>query len=163
ISEVVRDVPKASSLLPVYFKGVKRVINAVSIIIGPNEGDTPDRAKCSQSFKHKRYFKSGAARRVVVTANILVVNAGAAARQYPTKCGVCKHGSYSSKMTLEKLVFHLKVEEFMKLLKGKKIWTCTGARTFTTATAIGNSLLNVKCYIKLSIDVKSRASQRSVD
>ncbi|GJS98010.1 hypothetical protein Tco_0819180 [Tanacetum coccineum] len=102
ISEVVRDVPKASTLLPAYFEGVKRVINAVSIIIGPNEGDTPDRAKYSQGIigcecehpkrgdtdlnsRHKRHLKSGAARRAAVTANIPVVNVGAAPRQHPTK------------------------------------------------------------------------------
>lgn len=34
--------------MPDYFKGVKKVINAVSVIVGPKEGDTPDRAKYSQ-------------------------------------------------------------------------------------------------------------------
>jgi hypothetical protein len=35
-------------LIPEYFKGVKKVVNAVSVIVGPKEGDTPDRAKYSQ-------------------------------------------------------------------------------------------------------------------
>nr|GEW64811.1 NAD(H) kinase 1-like isoform X3 [Tanacetum cinerariifolium] len=35
------------------------------------------------------------------------------------------------------------------------------ARTFATATAIESSLLNVKCYMRLSINVKSHAPQRS--
>ncbi|KAL8263299.1 hypothetical protein R6Q59_024648 [Mikania micrantha] len=48
---VVGDITKASSLLPDYFKGVKKVINAVSVIVGPKEGDTPDRAKYSQGIK----------------------------------------------------------------------------------------------------------------
>nr|GEV26422.1 NAD(P)-binding Rossmann-fold superfamily protein [Tanacetum cinerariifolium] len=48
---VVGDITKASTLLPVYFKGVKKVINAVSVIVGPKEGDTPDRAKYSQGIK----------------------------------------------------------------------------------------------------------------
>ncbi|GJV87825.1 hypothetical protein Tco_1531763 [Tanacetum coccineum] len=38
-----------------------------------------------KSFRHKRHLKSGAARRAVVTANIPVVNVGAAPRQHPTK------------------------------------------------------------------------------
>ncbi|KAI7758005.1 hypothetical protein M8C21_018726 [Ambrosia artemisiifolia] len=48
---VVGDITKASTLLPDYFKGVKKVINAVSVIVGPKEGDTPDRAKYSQGIK----------------------------------------------------------------------------------------------------------------
>ncbi|CAN4105645.1 unnamed protein product [Withania somnifera] len=48
---VVGDVTKASTLLPEYFKGVTSVINAVSVIVGPKEGDTPDRAKYSQGIK----------------------------------------------------------------------------------------------------------------
>lgn len=51
IDLVVGDITKASTLLPDYFKGVKRVINAVSVIVGPKEGDTPDRAKYSQGIK----------------------------------------------------------------------------------------------------------------
>lgn len=46
--QIVGDITKASTLLPEYFKGVKKVINAVSVIVGPKEGDTPDRAKYSQ-------------------------------------------------------------------------------------------------------------------
>ncbi|PWA92452.1 hypothetical protein CTI12_AA006690 [Artemisia annua] len=45
---VVGDITKESTLLPTYFKGVKKVINAVSVIVGPKEGDTPDRTKFSQ-------------------------------------------------------------------------------------------------------------------
>ncbi|XP_058731655.1 protein HIGH CHLOROPHYLL FLUORESCENCE PHENOTYPE 173, chloroplastic isoform X1 [Vicia villosa] len=48
---VVGDITKDSTLIPEYFKGVKRVINAVSVIVGPKEGDTPDRAKYSQGIK----------------------------------------------------------------------------------------------------------------
>lgn len=46
--QIVGDITKASTLLPEKFKGVKKVINAVSVIVGPKEGDTPDRAKYSQ-------------------------------------------------------------------------------------------------------------------
>ncbi|RXH99064.1 hypothetical protein DVH24_011389 [Malus domestica] len=45
---VVGDITKESTLVPEYFKGVRRVINAVSVIVGPKEGDTPDRQKYSQ-------------------------------------------------------------------------------------------------------------------
>ncbi|KAL3345141.1 hypothetical protein AABB24_024205 [Solanum stoloniferum] len=48
---VVGDVTKASTLLPEYFKGVTSVINAISVIVGPKEGDTPDRQKYSQGIK----------------------------------------------------------------------------------------------------------------
>lgn len=48
---VVGDITKESTLLPEYFKGVKKVINAASVIVGPKEGDTPDRAKYSQGIK----------------------------------------------------------------------------------------------------------------
>ncbi|KAK4361226.1 hypothetical protein RND71_020178 [Anisodus tanguticus] len=48
---VVGDVTKASTLLPECFKGVTSVINAVSVIVGPKEGDTPDREKYSQGIK----------------------------------------------------------------------------------------------------------------
>ncbi|KAG9147209.1 hypothetical protein Leryth_018186 [Lithospermum erythrorhizon] len=48
---IVGDITKVSTLAPEYFKGVKRVINAVSVIVGPKEGDTPDRAKYSQGIK----------------------------------------------------------------------------------------------------------------
>lgn len=48
---VVGDVTKASTLLPEYFKGITSVINAVSVIVGPKEGDTPDREKYSQGIK----------------------------------------------------------------------------------------------------------------
>ncbi|KAK2438284.1 hypothetical protein P8452_34000 [Trifolium repens] len=48
---VVGDITKDSTLIPEYFKGVKKVVNAVSVIVGPKEGDTPDRAKYSQGIK----------------------------------------------------------------------------------------------------------------
>ncbi|CAJ2677352.1 unnamed protein product [Trifolium pratense] len=48
---VVGDITKESTLIPEYFKGVKKVVNAVSVIVGPKEGDTPDRAKYSQGIK----------------------------------------------------------------------------------------------------------------
>ncbi|KAF5188629.1 NADH:ubiquinone oxidoreductase [Thalictrum thalictroides] len=51
IDIIVGDITKESTLVPEYFKGVKKVINAVSVIVGPKEGDTPDRAKYSQGIK----------------------------------------------------------------------------------------------------------------
>ncbi|KAI4332508.1 hypothetical protein L6164_017412 [Bauhinia variegata] len=48
---IVGDITKESTLVPESFKGVKKVINAVSVIVGPKEGDTPDRAKYSQGIK----------------------------------------------------------------------------------------------------------------
>ncbi|KAF1867211.1 hypothetical protein Lal_00049640 [Lupinus albus] len=48
---VVGDITKDSTLIPEYFKGVNKVINAVSVIVGPKEGDTPERAKYSQGIK----------------------------------------------------------------------------------------------------------------
>ncbi|XP_021907610.1 uncharacterized protein LOC110821941 [Carica papaya] len=48
---IVGDVTKDNTLVPEYFKGVRKVINAVSVIVGPKEGDTPDRAKYSQGIK----------------------------------------------------------------------------------------------------------------
>nr|DAD37786.1 TPA_asm: hypothetical protein HUJ06_008427 [Nelumbo nucifera] len=48
---IVGDITKESTLVPEHFKGVKKVINAVSVIVGPKEGDTPDRAKYSQGIK----------------------------------------------------------------------------------------------------------------
>ncbi|PON80624.1 Hopanoid-associated sugar epimerase [Parasponia andersonii] len=51
IDLVVGDITKESTLVPEYFKGVRRVINAVSVIVGPKEGDTPERAKYSQGIK----------------------------------------------------------------------------------------------------------------
>ncbi|KAL5732149.1 hypothetical protein ACHQM5_004802 [Ranunculus cassubicifolius] len=51
IDMIVADITKESTLDPKYFKGVKKVINAVSVIVGPKEGDTPDRAKYSQGIK----------------------------------------------------------------------------------------------------------------
>ncbi|KAL2344763.1 hypothetical protein Fmac_006048 [Flemingia macrophylla] len=43
---VVGDITKDSTLIPEYFKGVKKVINVASVIVGPKEGDTPERANC---------------------------------------------------------------------------------------------------------------------
>ncbi|KAF9597541.1 hypothetical protein IFM89_019501, partial [Coptis chinensis] len=51
---IIGDITKESTLTPEYFKGVKKVINAVSVIVGPKEGDTPDRQKYSQGIK---FFK----------------------------------------------------------------------------------------------------------
>ncbi|KAK4399270.1 hypothetical protein Sango_1402500 [Sesamum angolense] len=57
---LVRNEEKARRMLgpdvdlhidPEYFKGVRMVINAVSVIVGPKEGDTPDRVKYSQGIK----------------------------------------------------------------------------------------------------------------
>ncbi|KAK7359189.1 hypothetical protein VNO77_01139 [Canavalia gladiata] len=48
---VIGDITKDSTLIPEYFKGVKKVINAASVIVGPKEGDTPDREKYSQGIK----------------------------------------------------------------------------------------------------------------
>lgn len=48
---VVADITKESTLLAEHFEGVRRVINAVSVIVGPKEGDTPDRQKYSQGIK----------------------------------------------------------------------------------------------------------------
>lgn len=51
IDLVVGDITRESTLVPEYFKGVRKIINAVSVIVGPKEGDTPDRAKYSQGIK----------------------------------------------------------------------------------------------------------------
>ncbi|XP_027105585.1 protein HIGH CHLOROPHYLL FLUORESCENCE PHENOTYPE 173, chloroplastic isoform X3 [Coffea arabica] len=51
VDMIVGDITKASTLVREYFKGVRKVINAVSVIVGPKEGDTPDRAKYSQGIK----------------------------------------------------------------------------------------------------------------
>ncbi|KAF2302991.1 hypothetical protein GH714_012352 [Hevea brasiliensis] len=51
IDLVVGDITKESTLVPEYFKGVKKVFNAASVIVGPKEGDTPERAKYSQGIK----------------------------------------------------------------------------------------------------------------
>ncbi|GER31802.1 NAD(P)-binding Rossmann-fold superfamily protein [Striga asiatica] len=48
---IVGDITKASTLVPEHFKGIRMVINAASVIVGPKEGDTPDRAKYSQGIK----------------------------------------------------------------------------------------------------------------
>ncbi|XP_050223646.1 protein HIGH CHLOROPHYLL FLUORESCENCE PHENOTYPE 173, chloroplastic [Mercurialis annua] len=51
IDMIVGDITKQNTLVPDYFKGVRKVINAASVIVGPKEGDTPDRAKYSQGIK----------------------------------------------------------------------------------------------------------------
>ncbi|KAH9314728.1 hypothetical protein KI387_023355, partial [Taxus chinensis] len=48
---VVGDITRQDSILPEYFQGVKKVINAISVIVGPKEGDTPDREKYKQGIK----------------------------------------------------------------------------------------------------------------
>ncbi|BAS77808.1 Os02g0234500, partial [Oryza sativa Japonica Group] len=48
---IIGDVTKENSLDPKYFKGIKKVVNAVSVIVGPKEGDTPDRQKYKQGIK----------------------------------------------------------------------------------------------------------------
>ncbi|CAL9125957.1 unnamed protein product [Musa acuminata var. zebrina] len=48
---ILGDITKMETLSPEYFKGVRKVINTVSVIVGPKEGDTPDRAKYSQGIK----------------------------------------------------------------------------------------------------------------
>ncbi|KAJ0082616.1 hypothetical protein Patl1_10464 [Pistacia atlantica] len=49
--QIIGDITRESTLKPEYFKGVRKVINAVSVIVGPKEGDTPERAKYSQGIK----------------------------------------------------------------------------------------------------------------
>ncbi|XP_068666737.1 protein HIGH CHLOROPHYLL FLUORESCENCE PHENOTYPE 173, chloroplastic [Aristolochia californica] len=51
IDMIVGDITEESSLAPEYFKGVKKVINTVSVIVGPKEGDTPEREKYKQGIK----------------------------------------------------------------------------------------------------------------
>lgn len=46
--QILGDVTKTETLSLEYFQGVRKVINSVSVIVGPKEGDTPDRAKYSQ-------------------------------------------------------------------------------------------------------------------
>lgn len=48
LCQIIGDVTKENSLDPKYFKGIKKVVNAVSVIVGPKEGDTPDRQKYKQ-------------------------------------------------------------------------------------------------------------------
>ncbi|GJN19408.1 hypothetical protein PR202_gb06686 [Eleusine coracana subsp. coracana] len=48
---IIGDVTKENTLDPKIFKGVKKVVNAVSVIVGPKEGDTPDRQKYKQGIK----------------------------------------------------------------------------------------------------------------
>lgn len=46
--QIVADITKENTLVPEKFKGVRKVINAVSVIVGPKEGDTPERQKYNQ-------------------------------------------------------------------------------------------------------------------
>ncbi|CAL4970419.1 unnamed protein product [Urochloa decumbens] len=48
---IIGDVTKEDTLDPKIFKGIKKVVNAVSVILGPKEGDTPDRQKYKQGIK----------------------------------------------------------------------------------------------------------------
>lgn len=48
---IIGDVTKENTLDPKLFKGIKKVVNAVSVIVGPKEGDTPDRQKYKQGIK----------------------------------------------------------------------------------------------------------------
>ncbi|CAB78883.1 putative protein [Arabidopsis thaliana] len=48
IDLIVADITKENTLVPEKFKGVRKVINAVSVIVGPKEGDTPERQKYNQ-------------------------------------------------------------------------------------------------------------------
>ncbi|XP_024316191.1 uncharacterized protein LOC100826457 isoform X2 [Brachypodium distachyon] len=48
---IIGDVTKGDTLDPKYFKGIKQVISAVSVIVGPKEGDTPDRQKYAQGIR----------------------------------------------------------------------------------------------------------------
>ncbi|KAJ7537836.1 hypothetical protein O6H91_11G023700 [Diphasiastrum complanatum] len=51
INIVTADITQKSTLLPEYFEGVKRVVNAAAVIVGPKEGDTADRQKYFQGIK----------------------------------------------------------------------------------------------------------------
>ncbi|CAN6243695.1 unnamed protein product [Urochloa humidicola] len=51
IDLIIGDVTKEDTLDPKLFKGIKKVVNAVSVIVGPKEGDTPDRQKYKQGIK----------------------------------------------------------------------------------------------------------------
>lgn len=46
--QIIGDVTKEDTLDPKLFKGIKKVVSAVSVIVGPKEGDTPDREKYKQ-------------------------------------------------------------------------------------------------------------------
>ncbi|KAM7264547.1 hypothetical protein ACFE04_002230 [Oxalis oulophora] len=48
---VIGDITDTTTMTPEKFKGVRKIINAASVIIGPKEGDTPDRAKYNQGVK----------------------------------------------------------------------------------------------------------------
>ncbi|XP_010434492.1 PREDICTED: uncharacterized protein LOC104718440 [Camelina sativa] len=51
IDLIVADITKENTLVPEKFKGVRKVINAVSCIVGPKEGDTPERQKYNQGVR----------------------------------------------------------------------------------------------------------------
>jgi hypothetical protein len=48
---VTADITQAATLLPEYFAGVKKVVHAASVTVGPKEGDTADRQKYYQGIK----------------------------------------------------------------------------------------------------------------
>ncbi|KMZ70557.1 NADH:ubiquinone oxidoreductase complex I intermediate-associatedprotein 30 [Zostera marina] len=51
VDMIIGDITKPSTLDPENFKGVRKVVNAASVIVGPKEGDTPDRDKYKQGIK----------------------------------------------------------------------------------------------------------------
>ncbi|ESQ55507.1 hypothetical protein EUTSA_v10024714mg [Eutrema salsugineum] len=51
IDLIFADITKENTLVPEKFKGVRKVINAVSVIVGPKEGDTPERQKYNQGVR----------------------------------------------------------------------------------------------------------------
>ena len=55
VCQIVADITKENTLVPEKFKGVRKVINAVSVIVGPKEGDTPERQKYNQVAQNLQY------------------------------------------------------------------------------------------------------------
>lgn len=53
--QIVADITKDNTLVAEKFKGVRKVINAVSVIVGPKEGDTPERQKYNQVAQNLQY------------------------------------------------------------------------------------------------------------
>ncbi|XP_062218698.1 protein HIGH CHLOROPHYLL FLUORESCENCE PHENOTYPE 173, chloroplastic-like isoform X2 [Phragmites australis] len=51
IDLIIGDVTKEDTLDPKLFKGINKVVNAVSVIVGPKEGDTSDRQTYKQGIK----------------------------------------------------------------------------------------------------------------
>ncbi|KAL6888970.1 hypothetical protein ACP4OV_009996 [Aristida adscensionis] len=48
---IIGDVTKEDTLYSNNFKGIKKVVNAVSVIVGPKEGDKPDRQNNKQGMQ----------------------------------------------------------------------------------------------------------------